>query len=122
MNPTQPTPEQLPTSQVPEVPAVPVSEAPSVAPASTAPVSQLPVLPIDPPVAADAPVVPAPIEGAAPVIAADVDVIEKEWVDHAEAEVKRTAGDPHAEEEAIEDLQIDYLKKRYDHTVDKATE
>lgn len=48
-----------------------------------------------------------------PMIADDVDVIEKEWVDLAQAEIKRTAGDPYAEEEAIEALQIQYLKQRY---------
>ena len=27
--------------------------------------------------------------------------------------VDRTAGDPHAEEEGFEDLQVDYIKKRF---------
>ena len=122
MNPTQPTPEQLSASQIPEVPAAPMPEAPVAAPSSAAPMAQLPVLPSDSPMASAVPAALTPIQGAAPVVAADVDVIEKEWVDHAEAEVKRTTGDPYAEEEAIEDLQVDYLKKRYDHTVDKTTE
>lgn len=55
-----------------------------------------------------------------PVTAADVDVIEKEWVDKAEEVIAKNAGDPHAEEEAIEDLQIDYLKKRYGKDVAKS--
>ena len=92
------------------------------APSAAAPVVPLSALPTDLPVVAPAAATPVPIDGTAPVIAEDVDVIEKEWVDHAESEVKRTAGDPYAEEEAIEDLQIDYLKKRYDHTVDKTPE
>lgn len=123
MNPTQPTPEQLPATQVPEIPAAPVPEAPAPVPAVPPSASAaLPVLPPADAVAPVAPVAPAPIVGAAPAAAADVDVIEKEWVDKAEADVKRTAGDPHAEEEAIEELQIDYLEKRYDHRVDKPTE
>ncbi len=48
-----------------------------------------------------------------PELADDVDVIEKEWVDRAEEVIKDTAGDPHAEEEGFEDLQVDYQKKRY---------
>jgi hypothetical protein len=36
--------------------------------------------------------------------------------------VAKTAGDPHAEEAGVEELQVDYLKKRYDHTVDKSQE
>lgn len=48
-----------------------------------------------------------------PLVAGDVDVIEPEWVDKAEAVVRAHQGDPYAEEEAIETLQEDYLKKRY---------
>ena len=54
-----------------------------------------------------------------PPAAADQDVIEPEWVDQAEAVIARTAGDPHAEEEAVEALQVDYLAKRYGHQVKK---
>ncbi len=55
----------------------------------------------------------APVASQNPVTAADVDVIEPEWVDKAEAVVRQHQGDPYAEEEAIEELQQDYLKKRY---------
>ncbi len=48
-----------------------------------------------------------------PVVAGDVDVIEPEWVNKAEEQVRLHAGDPHGEEEAIEELQEDYLQKRY---------
>jgi hypothetical protein len=48
-----------------------------------------------------------------PAVAADVDVIEPEWVDKAEQVVQAHRGDPYGEEEAIEQLQEDYLKKRY---------
>lgn len=52
-----------------------------------------------------------------PTVAGDVDVIEPEWVDRAEQVVQAHKGDPYGEEEAIEDLQQEYLKKRYGYTV-----
>ncbi len=48
-----------------------------------------------------------------PLIADDVDVIEMEWVNKAKEIIKNTRKDPHAQEQAVEKLQIDYLKKRY---------
>jgi hypothetical protein len=53
-----------------------------------------------------------------PTVADDVDVIEPEWVNKAEEQVRLHAGDPYGEEEAIEDLQEDYLQKRYGINVD----
>lgn len=50
---------------------------------------------------------------AAPLTAADVDVIEPEWVKKAEKAVADNRDDPHAEEKAVEEVQIEYLKKRY---------
>jgi hypothetical protein len=52
-----------------------------------------------------------------PTAAGDIDVIEPDWVDKAEEVVRAHHGDPYQEEEAIEDLQQDYLKKRYGYTV-----
>lgn len=52
-----------------------------------------------------------------PATAEDVDVIEPEWVDKAEEVVQKHSGDPYGEEEAVEDLQRDYLKKRYNYDV-----
>ncbi len=48
-----------------------------------------------------------------PAIAEDVDVIEKAWVDKAKQIIQDTKDDPHAQEKAFEDLQIEYHKKRY---------
>lgn len=62
-----------------------------------------------------------PVAGA-PSVAGDVDVIEKEWVDQANKIVDQTKDDPYTEEEAVEALQVDYLKKRYGHTVKKPGE
>lgn len=53
------------------------------------------------------------VQAPAPQVAADVDVIEPEWVKKAEEAVAQNRDDPHAEEEAVEAVQIDYLKKRY---------
>jgi hypothetical protein len=52
-----------------------------------------------------------------PTVAGDVDVIEPEWVDKAESEVRKHAGDPYGEEEAVEHLQEEYLEKRYGYKV-----
>jgi hypothetical protein len=55
-----------------------------------------------------------------PETASDVDVIEPEWVDKADDVVKTHRGDPYGEEEGIEELQEDYLRKRYGITVKDA--
>lgn len=54
-----------------------------------------------------------------PTAAADEDLIEPEWVSKTEEVIAQNSGNPYAEEEAIEDLQIDYLQKRYGHIVKK---
>ncbi len=125
MNPSSPqanSPEQapLPTGGV-EVPAAPMpaEAAPGVGQAGPA-TGALPVMvPVEttmPAVAAASATDPAvPMVGAtaSPSVADDVDVIEKEWVDAAEQIVAANANDPRAEEAAVEQLQTDYLKKRY---------
>jgi len=107
--PAQPEAAPLPPAGAPAAtggtpaPSVPVS-APSAQPAPAA--------------ATAATAQPTPTTG--PATAADQDVIEKEWVDKADEVVAKTAGQPHAEEDAVEDLQIDYLKKRYGKDVAKS--
>ncbi len=115
------TPEQQPTVQVPEVQPLPVapevvSSAVSSDAAAPITVPAIPVMPAAP--AVPVPGAAAPVQ-TTPAIADDVDVIEKEWVDQADKVVKSTSGDPYAEEEAVESLQVDYLKKRYGHDVKK---
>ncbi len=73
---------------------------------------------VQPPVA-PAGVLAAPATSQLPAVASDVDVLEKEWVDHAQEIIKKTQDDPYREEEAVESLQRDYLKKRYGHDVGK---
>jgi hypothetical protein len=49
----------------------------------------------------------------APAVAADDDLIEKVWVDKAKKIVSETKDDPYNQDQAISELQLDYLKKRY---------
>ena len=118
-------PEQLPTPPVlngERIPVLPVPESgvelglerveqtadaqAAVADATGTPVSPLP---------APAPVLPptAPMTTSSPAIAADDDLIEKEWVDSAKKIITNTMDDPHARTEQVNQLQKDYLKKRY---------
>ena len=66
-----------------------------------------------------APSVPPPPQGsttpssATPLVAADEDLIEKEWVDKAKEIIEQTKDDPHARTQKVNELQRDYLQKRY---------
>jgi len=67
-----------------------------------------------------APVVPAQAQqgqpvapSATPLVAADEDLIEKEWVDKAKQIIEQTRDDPHARTQKVNELQRDYLQKRY---------
>ncbi len=124
MNPqSTPTPEQQPVVPMVEIPQAPEANAPAAAPLVAQPASPPPVSVDGVTASTDAGAVPVTATtqpSVGPATAADVDVIEKEWVDKAEAIIAKTAGDPHAEEEAIEDLTIDYMKKRYDKDVAKS--
>jgi len=51
--------------------------------------------------------------GDTPLVANDDDLIEKEWVDKAKKIVADTRDDPYRREEAVNKLQVDYIKKRY---------
>lgn len=48
-----------------------------------------------------------------PLVAADEDLIEKEWVDKAKEIIEQTKDDPHARTAKVNELQRDYLQKRY---------
>jgi len=50
---------------------------------------------------------------ATPLVAADEDLIEKEWVDKAKEIILQTRDDPHARTQKVNELQRDYLQKRY---------
>lgn len=127
--PTNPiSPEHQPGVVMPEVPGAGEAGAQAPTGGGSATPSAKPTLTADEVAAVIAAtpsqgVIPGSTSAAAapnPVEAADQDVIEPEWVDKAEAVVEQNAGNPFAEEEAVEDLQIDYLKKRYGHEVKKS--
>ena len=59
----------------------------------------------------------AAIASTMPPIADDTDLIEKEWVDKAKAIVEQTAHDPHLQNQEINKVKVDYLKKRYNKDV-----
>jgi hypothetical protein len=50
-----------------------------------------------------------------PLMADDSDLIEKEWVEKAKQIVEQTKDDPHRQNEEINRVKADYLKKRYNH-------
>lgn len=54
-----------------------------------------------------------PVQTTGPLVAADEDVIEKEWVDKAKQIIEQTRDDPHMRSQRVNDLQRDYLQKRY---------
>jgi hypothetical protein len=52
-----------------------------------------------------------------PLVAADEDLIEKEWVDKAKEIILHTKDDPHTRTQKVNELQRDYLQKRYNRVV-----
>lgn len=56
---------------------------------------------------------PAQATTTTPLVAADEDLIEKEWVDKAKEIIEQTKDDPYARTQKVNELQRDYLKKRY---------
>jgi hypothetical protein len=71
------------------------------------------IVPVAPPVVMpqDQPVQDA--TGSSPLVAADEDLIEKEWVDKAKEIIQHTKDDPHTRTQKVNELQRDYLQKRY---------
>jgi hypothetical protein len=49
----------------------------------------------------------------APLVAEDLDLIEKEWVRKAKDIVAATLGDPYRQNQKINEMKVDYIKKRY---------
>jgi len=106
--------EQAPVSGAAEVqPQTPADQGSSASQSPLVPPTPAPGAPASPPSSAGS----GGTGVAGPALAADVDVIEPEWVEKAEQTVRSHYGDPYAEEEAVEDLQVDYLKKRYGYNV-----
>lgn len=102
------TPEVFPDrepSRVEQEP-LPAPAQPSPDPAVT-PVLPQPVVQVD-----DTASAPTAITDV-PDTAADDDLIEKEWVNKAKHIIAQTIDDPRAREEAVGQLQREYLRKRY---------
>lgn len=74
--------------------------------ASVATAMAAPVAPVQVPQSQPAP-------SATPLVAADEDLIEKEWVDKAKEIIEQTRDNPHARTQKVNELQRDYLQKRY---------
>lgn len=55
--------------------------------------------------------------GRLPQIADDTDLIEKEWVDKAKEVIARTAHDPYLQNQELNRVKVEYLKKRYNKDV-----
>lgn len=120
MEPNQPI-EHSPMPVNGEHLPIPETAAPASVPSEPMSNPSTPVsVPDAPPTPVPAPPPAAPSPGSNPADADDVDVIEKEWVDRAEEVIKDTAGDPYREEEQVEDLQIDYMKKRFGKDIKKS--
>ena len=52
-----------------------------------------------------------------PASAADIDLMEDEWVKDLKKMIVETKGDPHARQNRFKDMQMDYLKKRYNRII-----
>lgn len=83
--------------------------------AANAAAQAAPVIPVAPqaPVQQQVSPQPSPSTLATPLVAADEDLIEKEWVDKAKEIIQQTMDDPHARTQKVNELQRDYLQKRY---------
>jgi hypothetical protein len=82
--------------------------------ASDSAASAAPVIVTQPVVPAQVPTVdPLATSSVTPLVAADEDLIEKEWVDKAKEIISQTKDDPHARTAKVNELQRDYLQKRY---------
>jgi hypothetical protein len=115
--------QQVPPTSSERIPTLPTPEggiesgaerveqtAEARAKASDAAATGAPVVPVIPdPSVATTPVV----SDDSPVVAADDDVIEKEWVDKAKKIIIETKDDPHTRSTRVNNLQKDYLQKRY---------
>ena len=100
-------PEQQEGRRIERENTAPVQQqAAAIDPASVA----LPTVMAPPPAGGQVSAVP---QDDSPMVAADDDLIEKEWVDKVKDVINKTKDNPHARENSIKKLQIEYVKKRY---------
>jgi len=128
-SPGQNGPEQAPQPNTANGERIPVLPTPETGPldggerfeqhaearaavADAAGVMGAPIQPVMPPVAIPTtPIITSVNTG--PAVAGDEDVIEKEWVDKAKKIIDETKDDPYARTNRVNELQQDYLHKRY---------
>src|SRR5665647_771219 len=92
-----------------------------------APQSATAQLPLDPATQLLANAAPVVSPGQATTVTAhlsadDADLIEKEWVLKAKEIVARTHGDPYVQNNEINKIKADYIKKRYNKDIKQITE
>lgn len=81
---------------------------------SDATAQAVPVVPVAPAAAPQQAVAdPQQANTASPLVAADEDLIEKEWIDKAKEIIHQTKDDPYTRTAKVNELQRDYLQKRY---------
>ena len=78
--------------------------------------------PLPPPVPVSPTPSAQPVSDDNPAVAGDEDVIEKEWVDKAKKILLETKDDPYKRTSRVNELQRDYLKKRYNKDLGAASE
>lgn len=76
------------------------------------------VTPVEPAQTTTVSSTPATNDDTNPMIADDVDLIEKEWVEKAKKIVAQTKDDPYKQNEEINKVKADYIKKRYNKTIE----
>lgn len=63
-------------------------------------------------------ITPNPVQTASsPSVAKDIDLMEDAWVKDLKKMIEETKGDPYAREVRFKEMQIDYLKKRYNRII-----
>ena len=54
-----------------------------------------------------------------PSVASDADLMEKEWVDKLKNMINETRNDPYSRQQKFKEIQMDYLKKRYNRIINE---
>jgi len=124
-----PMPPSLPGEYIPSLPPLETglerggerreqaAEAGARAADATAQAVPVAAAPVAPPVVPPNDLVQNAAAATSPLVAADEDLIEKEWVDKAKEIILHTKDDPHARTQKVNELQRDYLQKRYGRAV-----
>lgn len=105
---TETVTEQLASQRVEQGVSTPSTTHPPVARTQDDPKEPVPVVATH-----DAPPAGVPGMSLTPQIADDTDLIEKEWVDKAKQIVEHTKHDPYQQNNEMNKIKADYLKKRY---------